>query len=963
MFFIIGLLIVLGGAIPLIITSKRRTQFDDRTFYRRIKKNAGFLAAVIAGLVIINVFFQYYTVYYWFREVGYSERFWTVFAAAIFLFLIGAVISFLVLYFPLRSVERKYEGKMFRDTLPLSGSILGAIIFGAWASGMWEPALLFLNGGKGAFPDPVFGMSVGFYLFRLPFLSAVAVWSILLVIVLAGGIFFLQINSYSQRGAGSVGSEGRPPQVDKYRWIKPFLFLGGILSMLIALEFILSIYRLLYSQTGVVTGAGWTDIHVRQPVYIISAILMGIFGILLIISGFSKNVLLKLTGSRMQEESLQVSGKAVTIPVVLGVILLIGNWMAPSLIQSTVVAPNEVALEKPYIEHNINFTRQAYSLTDATIQEETYEVGRNINREVVEANQPVLDNIRLWDWRALRENLKQQQEIRLYYSFYDVDVDRYIINGEYRQMMLSIRELDKASLAEKSKTWVSQHFIYTHGYGLVMTPVHEIQGEGRPNLMVKNIPSEENIPEIEIKRPQIYYGETTNDHVYVDTGRREFDYPSGTENVYTTYEGRGGIPLAGFIKRFIFAWKYDGYRQLFSSYITGDSQLMYHREVKERIRRLAPFLRLDRDPYPVVTRDGRIVYIVDAYTVSPRYPYSELYSGALAPFNMINYIRNSVKITVDAYHGDVNFYVVDEDDVILKAYREIFPDLFKSFDTMPEDIKNHIRYPVDYLTIQADIYSTYHMTDVDVFYQREDVWQFATERYRENFVPVVPYYTMVQFPGEEQVEFALILPFTPKGKNVMNGWIAGRSDIPNYGNIRVYPIPKGVEVLGPRQIEARVDQNTEMSRALSLWSQRGSEVIRGNLLAIPLFLGEKLYIMFVEPIFLQAEDAQLPELKRIVLADQNTVVWADTFEGSVRGLLEREIPEEAGVIAEVQEETAAQAEEAPEAAAPDASVDELARQAAEVFNSYMENMQQGNYEAAGRNLERLRNVLEQIQQQ
>jgi hypothetical protein len=967
MFFLLGLIAAAGGAVPLFITFKNRKQFEQKTFQRRIKKNTAFLAAVIAGLVLLNVFFQYYTVYYWFRELGYSDRFWTVFAAAVILFCIGALISFIALFFPLKAVERRTAGGLYRDTFPLAGAVLGGVIFGGWLSGMWEPALLFLNGGTGPITDPVFDMSIGFYLFRLPFFSSLVTWFIALSVALSGGILFLQINSFTNGQETGSGNAGERRVFDRYRWIRPLFFSVGGLLIFIALEFVLGIYRLLYSQTGVVTGAGWVDIHVRQPVYIISAVLVGLLGIMVLISGFSRNAFKGLTRAKDVEGTLHLSGKAVVLPVTAAVILIIGNWLLPSLIQSTVVGPNEVAMEEPYIKHNIAFTRQAYSLTEETVQERSYEVGRRVTPEVVQENRSTLNNIRLWDWRALRDNLKQQQEIRLYYSFYDVDVDRYMINGEYRQMMLSVRELDKDSLAEKSKTWVSQHLIYTHGYGVVMTPVHEIKGEGRPKLIIKNIPPEEDIPELELTRPQIYYGETTNDHVYVDTGRREFDYPSGTENVYTTYEGRGGVPLDGFLKRFIYAWKFDGYRQLFSSYINGDSQIMYHRHVKERINNIAPFIRLDRDPYPVITADGRIVYIVDGYTTSSRYPYSEIYSGGIAPFSMLNYIRNSVKITVDAYHGDVNFYVIDEDDLILGAYRKIFPDLFKPFSDMPENLQRHIRYPVDYLTIQADIYATYHMTDVDVFYQREDVWQFATERYRENFQPVTPYYTMVQFPGQDEIEFVLILPFTPKGKNVMNGWFAGRSDIPDYGKIRVYPIPKGVEVLGPRQIEARVDQNTEMSRALSLWSQRGSEVIRGNLLAIPLFLENTLFILFVEPIFLQAEDAQLPELKRIVAADQTTVVWADTFDAAVKALLERKIPETAGVVTQVEDGAAPEEEEAPDEPAPAPSgpapaYSEIARQAAQVFDSYLENLRRGDLEEAGADLDELGTILSRVGQ-
>ncbi|MCF8062854.1 MAG: UPF0182 family protein, partial [Deltaproteobacteria bacterium] len=615
----------------------------------------------------------------------------------------------------------------------------------------------------------------------------------------------------------------------------------------------------------------------------------------------------------------------------------------PSIIDSYVVKPNEITLEHPFIRHNIDFTRQAYKLQDPFLETRRIDAGREITREVVDRNEQTLRNIRLWDWRALLDTLQEQQEIRLYYEFTDVDIDRYHIDGTYRQMMLSVREIEKNALDPESQTWVSRHLKYTHGYGLVLLPVHEFLHQGSPNLLIRNIPPEVNVPGFSISRPEIYYGELTRDHVYVRTKEQEFDYPSGDQNVYTTYQGEGGVPLESLFKRFAYAWKFGEVQLLFSTYFTGESRVMFRREIIPRLKALAPFLMYDRDPYPVLTEDGRIKYIVDTYTVSDRYPYSGAYEGSLGTFRGANYMRNAVKAVVDAYDGTVSFYVFDEEDILLRTYDKIFPGLFRPRSEMPESLERHIRYPDDYLTVQAEMYATYHMADVGVFYQREDVWTFATERYRESFQPVQPYYVMVRFPDRDEIEFVLMIPFTPKNKNVINAWMAGRCDPPYYGKLLVFTFPKGVEVLGPRQIEARIDQDAEMSQRLSLWGQRGSEVVRGNLLAVPLFSEKTLYMLFAEPVFLQASNARLPQIKRIALADQTEVVWADTFEASLLKLIG-------------EEERMKSAEEAPLSAEP-GPTEGLIRQAVDLFQGYKDGLKSGDFAAAGEKLEELDRLL------
>jgi hypothetical protein len=633
---------------------------------------------------------------------------------------------------------------------------------------------------------------------------------------------------------------------------------------------------------------------------------------------------------------LAPTGWTALFPGLAAGVLIVFNWALPGLVTAFVVHPNEITLERPYIAHNIAFTRRAFNLH--RVEEKPVTVGRDVGRDVTEANDKTLDNVRLWDARALMDNLREQQEIRLYYKFHDVDIDRYRLDGDYRQVMLSVRELEKSALPRRSQTWVSRHLKYTHGYGLVLLPVHEILPGGKPKLLIRNIPPRIEPGSIALERNAIYYGERTDDHVFVRTEEEEFDYPLGDENVYTTYDGTGGVVLSSFARLFCYAYKFDNHRPLFTGYITDATRLLFRRDIRARVRALAPFLRFDRDPYAFVTDDGRIKYILDAYTVSRGYPYSEAYGGVLDGFHGYNYVRNSVKAVVDAYDGTVDLYIVDPSDLLVRTYANIFPDLFKSFEAMPADVRRHIRYPEDYLTVQAEMYETYHMTDVQTFYQREDVWQFATERYRRRFQRVIPYYVMIHFPGEPSVEFVLIIPFTPKGKNVVNAWMAGRCDMPHYGTLRVYTFPKGVEVLGPRQIEARIDQNTEMSQAMTLWGQRGSQVIRGNLLAIPLFAQDVLYLLYAEPIYLQAEDAQLPEVKRIALADQERVVWAETFDASVARLLG----------------------EAPGAARPAAVVRPgRAREALRHLEAYRKRMGEGEFRAAGEALDKARRALEE----
>ena len=944
MFFLLGVLFLAAGAVPLFRAVRAgRREDDPAAARRRIVAGVWVLAAFVVALIAVRVFLAYYTEFFWFGRIGFEDRFWTEITVRIVLFFVGAGAAFAFFASNILTGAPRGLGPMVRRLLLLAGLLL-AVLLGVQASGFWEETLLYLNQATSGTLDPVFEKSIPFYLFSLPFYSSVLAFSKGILFLTAALIVAGRIGAAAVRNADMQQIEGVTRELSPLR--NHLLFLGGLFFVSQALDTRLSIFELMYSEAGVVTGAGWLDVNVRVPVYWVTIGVHSAISAFLFASIFSRGLVTRVLGVQKGASEGEIRASRRTWGVPAGVLagLLLLNGVIPSLVDSYVVKPNEITMERPFIRHNIDFTRMAYKLHRPFIETRRFGAGRDITPEVVKGNEKTLQNVRLWDWRALLDNLQEQQEIRLYYEFTDVDIDRYRIDGDYRQMMLSVRELEKSALAPESQTWVSRHLKYTHGYGLVLLPVHEFLPQGSPNLFIKNIPPEVTVPGFTVDRPEIYYGEKTTDHVYVRTEEQEFDYPSGDENVYTTYQGAGGVPLENLFKRFAYAWKFDEVQLLFSTYFTGESRVMFRREIIPRLEAVAPFLRYDRDPYPVLTPDGRIKYIVDTYTVSDRYPYSENYQGSLGPFRGVNYMRNAVKAVVDAYDGTVSFYVFDEEDVILRTYAEIFPGLFRPRSEMPAYLQRHVRYPDDYLTVQAEMYATYHMEDVGAFYQREDVWQFATERYRENFQAVQPYYVMVQLPERDELEFVLMIPFTPKNKNVINAWMAGRCDPPHYGKLLVFTYPKGVEVLGPRQIEARIDQDAEMSQRLSLWGQRGSEVIRGNLLAIPLFSGQTLYMLFAEPIFLQAENARLPQIKRIALADQTQVVWADTFEGSLRRLIGAE---------KTKEETG----EAPPPA-PGRDVGEaMIQRAVDLFQSYKTRLKNGDFSAAGEKLQELDRLL------
>ncbi len=957
MFTALALVWILLFAIPLIRTLRAVSKERLSNPGAAVIRSSAILGGGIVLLIVINVLFGIVTEYFWYQNLGFASRYTTEIWTKIGLFLGAFVIALLFLSWNyihgLRSVRP--QGNRI---VPFAGAFIFAVIMGSWAAGLWEELLLYLNQTRSAVTEPIFNRPTNFYLFSLSFYQAIVGWLMFLIIVAAIGSFVSASAGIAQRAREGAFQDALLRHAPIRRQLTGLL---AVFFLVLAWNAYLGIYELLFSTAGVVTGAGWTDINVRQYAYYITVGIYLAAAIVSIWSVFQPRLGRRILGiQHASDGAIAATRRTIWLPVAVIAVLFTANTIVPAGFASFVVDPNQITLEAPYIEHNINFTRRAFNIDEEIVDSRRYPVGRDITPEVVDANEATLQNVRLWDPGALRDNLQQQQEIRLYYQFHDVDIDRYEIDGEETQVMLSVRELEKSQLAARSQTWVGRHLMYTHGYGLVLLPAHEFLPQGGPNLLIRSVPPESSI-DITIERPEIYYGERTNDHVYVKTDQEEFDYPAGDENVFTTYQGDGGVNIGSPLRRFMYAWKYDAHKQLFSGYFNDESRIMFDRNIVDRVRKLAPFLTFDRDPYPVITEDGHVKYIIDAYTTARNYPYAERYQGELRTFAGENYIRNSVKAVVDAYDGTVQFYVVDPDDTIISTYQGVFPGLFRPLDAMPDDLKNHIRYPVDYLTVQADVYNTYHMTNVQAFYQREDVWEFATERYRDNFQRVEPYYVMLQLPGSDEPEFVAMLPFTPKDKNIITAWMAGRSDVPNYGKLRVFTFPKGVEVLGPRQIEARIDQDAEMSQRLSLWGQRGSDIIRGNLLSIPLFAEEELFMLFVEPIFLQAEGASLPEVKRIAMADQDTVIWAERFQMALERLVGERLATgvEGPHLPDDQQPAAAPAP--TEAMSP--ALRQLINDAVDAFSNYKQNMADNNFAEAGNSLDELNSLLDQIDEE
>jgi uncharacterized membrane protein (UPF0182 family) len=779
----------------------------------------------------------------------------------------------------------------------------------------------------------------------LPFLNSLySTILILSIIALAASL----ITSF--RTTGNENSSVRLRD-DFHRNNSLFISLGVLLIVLAFGKYI-SRFALLFSQQGVVSGPGWTDDKIRLPMLLLMAVITAAAGILIMIPATRKKMA-SVFGRKNGNNKLQ---ELFVLPGLTFALWLITLSLVPSLFQWLKVEPNEITVERPYIKNNIEFTRKGFHLDK--VEENEFPASENLSQQTVTSNNNLLDNIRLWDYRALDAVFKQFQEIRLYYEFSDVDIDRYTIDGKYSEVMISAREMETGNLPAESQTFVNNRFKYTHGYGIALNRVNEFTREGLPNLLVKDIPPVSKFSELEVNRPEVYYGELTDGFVVVNTNEKEFDYPSGENNIYAQYQGDGGVQLSNLWRKFLYGSKYGGTRFLLTGYPSRESRIMLHRQISERVKALAPFLKFDDDPY-VVLKEGRLHWIIDAYTTSGYYPYSEpfsslerigynrgdanrsLYSQISNYLRGKNYIRNSIKITVDAYSGEVNLYVYEDDDPLIQVYKRIFPGLLKEKSEMPEGLRNHVRYPADMLLIQGLVYSKYHMTDPAVFYNQEDLWVRATEKYYNNVQPVEPYYIMWQQPGSDKMEFSLILPFTPKDKQVMIGWIAGLCDGDNYGRFLAYKFPKEKRILGTQQVETKIDQDSYLSGQLTLWDQRGSNVIRGNVLAIPI----DETIIYVEPIYLQSETSAYPELRLVAVMHNDNLSYAESFDEALSSLYE-------------ESETNRPVSDRTRETVLETDISRLIDIANTAFENYLESMQQKKFNDAAVALEDLQQSLQ-----
>jgi len=718
-----------------------------------------------------------------------------------------------------------------------------SFFMGLSAVSQWEVVLKFFHASSFGIADPIFNQDVGFYIFHFPLQKFAQgfIFSSFLLSLGASIWLYLISGSFSFSGFKLTFSRG----------VKAHLAAGlAILAVVFAWGLWLGSLDILYSARGVVFGAGYTDVKAQLLGYNLQIMVLLVLAGIFLVNIFQKDYRLPIAGL----------GAYFVVALVMG-------GVYPAFIQNFQVKPNEISMEAPYIKNSIKFTRQAYGLNNVVAKE--FAADDNLTLNDLRNNNRTVSNIRLWDPRPIIKTYRQLQGIRLYYDFSDVDIDRYTINGRYQQVMLSPREMRVEKLADQAQTWINQHLKFTHGYGLCMSPVNEQTPDGLPDLIVKDIPPT-TATDLKISRPEIYFGEETDQYIIIRTKEDEFDYPKGDANEYVNYQGIGGIKIDGFFKKLAFAIKYADLKILLTDYITRDSRIMFDRNIKQRVAKIAPFLSYDSDPYLVVSKEGKMFWILDAYTISDLYPYSDPSGSGYSRFN---YIRNSIKVVVDAYNGSVDFYLVDETDPLAQTYKSIYPSLFKPFASMPQDLKAHLRYPYDLFMVQARKYAGFHMEDPEVFYNQEDLWNVPKEIYGSAEQAMEAYYTIMRLPGEKKEEFLLMLPFTPNSKDNMIAWLAARSDLPNYGKLIVYKFPKDKLVYGPMQIEARIDQQTEISEQFTLWGQAGSRVIRGNLLAIPI----EESILYVEPIFLEASSSELPELKRVIAAYGKNVAMGETL--------------------------------------------------------------------------------------
>ena len=891
------------------------------------------LVAVVVALGVVAQVVPFYTDWLWFGEVGYAGVFWAILSLRGALFTAVAVGVLVFLWANLTFAARTAAPDVLwelEDQLGLPGRVvieplirrflpivltLIAVVSGLRASVHWQTVLAYVNAQPFRTTDPVFGHDLSLFVFQLPLWRLIHGWALTLLV----GTMLLTLVLYVLQRSLVLTTRG-PRLAGGAR--THLLLLGAVLLALKGVGFWLDRYEVVFSPRGVVFGAAYTDVHATLPVLFALTLLAGLTGAACV--------------AQVARPGLRLVGGGL---ILLAAMWIIGLGIYPAVLQTYRVKPNELVFERPFIEHNIRMTRQAFGLD--RIEEKEFPADETLDAKALARNDATIKNIRLWDHRPLLRTYGQLQEIRTYYKFVDVDNDRYRIEGEYRQLMLSPRELSYQHL-QGGRNWINEHLTYTHGYGVVVGPVNRVTSEGLPEFFVKDIPPQSAAAFPTVTRPEIYFGEIANEYVLVRTRSQELDYPRGDQNVYTRYQGRGGIPITSWLRRLAFAARFGEPKIVLSNDLTPESRILMYRTVTERVQRIAPFFHYDGDPYLVVTDDGRLVWMLDGYTTTDRYPYSEPVRG------LGNYIRNSVKVTIDAYDGAVTFYLADPTDPIVQAFSRGFPGLLVPLSEMPGDLQRHIRYPEDFFAIQARKYATYHMLDPQVFYNREDMWAIPRRMIDGRDREIEPYYTIMRLPEEAREEFILLTLFNPSRRDNMIAWLAARTDPPNYGRLIVYNFPKQKLVYGPRQIDARIDQDPVISQQLALWNQRGSTVIRGSLLAIPIDQS----LVYVQPLYLAAsEQGALPELRRVIVAHGNQIAMEPTLEDSLSRIF-------GGRVAPA---TAAPVPARPDAAvAPPPGDRAVAQRALDIYQRAQDALRRGDWAAYGAEQKRLEDTLREL---
>jgi uncharacterized protein len=910
-------------------------------------------AALLVLLMGLPSLATLYTELRWFGSLGFGQVFTTILWTRVLLGVAAGVLMVLVLganlHIALRTTERLPSLQVadpsgtsridLGHAVPRAirpGILLVGLLTGSVASRAWETWLRFVHASDFGVRDPIFGSDVGFYVFNLPAYDAgrsLLWWMVGLSLAVAAVVHVVR---------GGLVYDGRTVHAHRRSRLHLTALVMAIF-VLLAFDAWVDMRQLLYSSTGPVTGASYSDVHARLPAL---RVLMG--------AALAGAALAAVSMTRQRVVLLAVGAGLYAAVAILGV----AGY--PALVQRFSVLPNEAEKEAPFIRHNIDATRAAYGLAD--VDERDLKGRLELSMEDIDNNRSTIENIRLWDHRPLLDTFAQIQEIRTYYDFASVDNDRYVIDGNLRQTMLSPRELSAESLP--NRTWINEHFTFTHGYGLTLGPVNQATKEGLPVLYIQDIPPVSLMEELEVTRPGIYFGELSNEYVFVGTGAREFDYPSGDENVYSTYAGKAGVRLDSALMRVALAMRLGSMKVLLSDEIRPESRVLLHRNIRDRVRTVAPFLTYDRDPYIVIREDGRLAWIQDAYTTTGDYPYAELARPG------VNYIRNSVKVVIDAYDGDVQLFMADSEDPLLRVWQRAFPDMFRPLADMDADLRAHLRHPEDLFRVQTEMFTTYHMNDPELVYNREDQWEIPTITRADSTTRMEPYYTVMRLPGEESPEFILMLPFTPKRKHNLSAWMVARTDGDRLGELVVYRFPRDRLVFGPRQVMNRISQEADISRQISLWDQRGSQAILGTLLVIPV----ERSLIYVCPLYLRSAGGTIPELKRVIVAHGNRIAMEPTldealvsvFRGTAPAVDDAEV-DDAEAVPVDDAADAADVADAPavpealrEAAVLHEETSELARQARGRFDEANEALRRGDWAGYGEKMDEVKRLLQRM---